>query len=148
MPDLGGGLLGCFRCAYVWRPRKSPVRICPRCKSPLWDVPRLQKPPAKRRRTGAGIDEVLGPHRKALLELAKSFGATQLRVFGSVARHESGPESDIDLLVQFPDPPGILTLMEFEERLEALLGRRVDLATESNLHWLIRPQVLAECVPV
>jgi hypothetical protein len=108
----------------------------------------LEKPPAKRRRTGAGVDEVLGPHRTALLQLAKSFGATQLRVFGSVARKESGPQSDVDMLVQFPDPPGILARMEFEERLEALLGRRVDLATETELHWLIRPQVLAECVPV
>jgi uncharacterized protein len=91
---------------------------------------------------------VFGPHRLALLELSKSFGAVNLRVFGSVARHEAGPRSDVDLLVEFPNPPGILTRMEFEERLEALLGRRVDLATEANLHWLIRPRVLAESVPV
>jgi predicted nucleotidyltransferase len=69
-------------------------------------------------------------------------------VFGSVARGEAGPRSDVDLLVVFPDPPGVLARMEFEERLESLLGRRVDFATESNLHWLIRPRVLAESVPV
>jgi predicted nucleotidyltransferase len=148
MPDLGSGLLGCYRCAYVWRLRKSPVRICPRCKSPLWNTPKVERPRRRARPSGAGAEEVLGPHRPLLLRLARRYGATSVRVFGSVARGEAGPASDIDLLVEFPDPPGILRRMEFEQRLEALLGRRVDMATEANLHWLIRPQVLAEAVPV
>jgi predicted nucleotidyltransferase len=148
MPDLGGGLAGCYQCAYVWRPRTARRRTCPRCKSTQWDVPRPIAPRRSRRPRGAGIEEVLGPHRDRLLALTGEFGATQLRVFGSVARGEAGPRSDLDLLVEFADPPGVLRRMEFEERLEGLLGRRVDLATEANLHWLLRPRVLAEAVPV
>jgi predicted nucleotidyltransferase len=100
-----------------------------------------------RRKPGVGPKEVFGPRREDLLALAHAFGATDLRVFGSVARSEAGPRSDVDLLVTFLDPPGLFARMEFREKLEELLGRRVDLATEANLHWLIRPQVLAEAVP-
>jgi hypothetical protein len=91
---------------------------------------------------------VVGPHRQALLTLAAKFGATDLRVFGSVARGEAGPESDVDLLVRFEHPVGLFGRMELKERAEQLLGRTVDLATEGSLHWLIRPEVLAEAVPV
>jgi predicted nucleotidyltransferase len=148
MPDLGAGLLGCYRCAYVWRLRKSPVRLCPRCKSALWDSPRTARPGSRRPKRGAGPDEVFGPRRDALLKLVRSFGATDPRVFGSVARGEAGPGSDVDLLVTFANPPGLFARMDFREKLEELLGRRVDLATEENLHWLIRPRVMAEAIPV
>jgi len=91
---------------------------------------------------------VVTPYRDALLALAGRFGATDLRVFGSVARGEAGPESDVDLLVRFEHPVGLFRRMELKEQVEQLLGRKVDLATEGNLHWLIRPTVLAEAVPV
>ncbi len=61
MPDLGGGLAGCYQCAYVWRPRTARRRTCPRCKSTQWDVPRPIAPRRSRRPRGAGIEEVLGP---------------------------------------------------------------------------------------
>lgn len=148
MPDLGSGLLGCYRCAYVWRLRKSPVRTCPRCKSTLWNIPRAREVRTPRARRGVGINDVLGTRRDAFLKLARSFGVTRLRVFGSIARGEAGPKSDLDLLVEFRDPLGVLRRAEFEEKIEALLGRRVDLATEEELHWLIRPRVLSEAAPV
>ncbi|MCI4326514.1 MAG: nucleotidyltransferase family protein [Thermoplasmata archaeon] len=148
MPDLGSGLLGCYRCAYVWRLRKSPVRMCPRCKSTQWNVPRPVRRSNRRSRQGGGIEEILGDHRQAFLKLARSFGASKIRVFGSVARGEAGPKSDLDLLVEFRRPLGVLSRAEFEVKIEALLGRPVDLATEEELHWLVRPRVLSEAVPV
>jgi predicted nucleotidyltransferase len=148
VPDLGSGLLGCYRCAYVWRLRKSPVRICPRCKSRAWNTPRLNRAGNRPRGTGTGIDEILGDRRPALFALARSFGVTDIRVFGSVARREASPTSDVDLMIGLRAPLGVLRRAEFEEKLEVLLGRRVDVATEDELHWLIRPRVSAEAVPV
>ncbi len=144
MPDLGRGLLGCYRCGNVWRPRRAPVRLCPRCKSKYWDHP-LQ-PPSRRpgRPRGLGIDEVIGRRRTALKALVSEYGGEDLRVFGSVARREAGRDSDVDLLLRFPRAIGLFARQELKERAGKLLGRKVDLATEKNLHWLIRPAVLAE----
>lgn len=148
MPELGAGLLGCYRCGYVWRLRKSPVRLCPRCKSTRWDRPERGAPRTESRGKGLGIDEVIGASRGDLIALATEFGATDLRVFGSVARGEARPGSDVDLLVRFRRPVGLLARMEFKQRAARLLRRPVDLATPESLHWLIRPRVLGEAVGV
>jgi predicted nucleotidyltransferase len=95
-----------------------------------------------------GVSTVIAPHRRDLLALAARFGAADLRVFGSVARGQAGPDSDVDLLVRFQHPVGLFRRLEFQQRAEHLLGRPVDLASEGNLHWLIRPDVLAEAVSV
>jgi hypothetical protein len=69
-----------------------------------------------------------------------------VRVFGSVARGEAGPDSDVDFLIDIVDwsrfewGGGLLV------ELEALLKRDVDLVTEQDVHWLIREQVVHEAV--
>lgn len=87
-------------------------------------------------------------HRDEILRIAAKHGATNVRVFGSVARGTAGPESDLDLLVDVgPNPspwfPGGLIL-----DLEELLGCRVDVATDGALHRRIRARVLAEALPL
>jgi len=69
-----------------------------------------------------------------------------LSVFGSAARDELRPDSDIDLLVVFEAEArvGFLRLAEVAEALAALLGRPVDLVPKNGLKPLLRPQVLAE----
>jgi predicted nucleotidyltransferase len=146
MPELGGGLLGCYRCGYVWRLRKSPVRLCPRCKSRAWDRPEAQPSMVRPRQKGVGIAEAIGPRRSALLDLAAEYGMTEVRVFGSLARGTGRPDSDVDLLVRFRRPIGLLARMDFKERATRLLNRRVDLSTMESVHWLIRPRVAAESV--
>lgn len=146
MPNLGNGMLGCYRCAYVWRPRKSPVRLCPRCKSRLWNAPKVARVTRRVADPSRGVAGIIGPHRVQLARLAREFQATDLRIFGSVARGEATPQSDVDLLVKFRRPIGLLRRIEFQERAEKILGHPVDLATEGNLHWLARPQILAEAV--
>ena len=95
-----------------------------------------------------GIDELLKAKREQILRIAAKHGARNVRVFGSVAHGEAGPESDVDLLVDVgPDPspffPGGL-LADLEE----LLGRRVDVLTENALHWYIRDRILREARPL
>ena len=133
----------CYRCGFYWYPRKAKVRICARCKSPYIDRPKLRIPTYG---SGMGIGDVIGPKRETVLRLAKKFGANNVRVFGSVARNEASPGSDVDLLVDPVRPrfdPVELTL-----RLEKVLGRNVDLVTETSLHWFVQPQVIAEAVPL
>lgn len=68
----------------------------------------------------------------------------RLRLFGSVARGEDTPESDVDLLVEFTRPKGLLALVGLEQELEAALGRKVDLLTPAALSPYLRDRVLAE----
>jgi len=86
--------------------------------------------------------------REQILRLARRHGVTEVRVFGSMARGNAGPQSDVDLLVDVgPDPspwfPGGL-IAELEE----LLGRRVQVVTERGLDDLLRDRVLEEAVPL
>jgi len=67
----------------------------------------------------------------------------RLRVFGSVARGEEGPDSDIDLIADFSDRIGFFGLMRFERELASLLERPVDLVTEAGLSPYMREGILA-----
>ena len=69
-----------------------------------------------------------------------------LAVFGSVARGEAGPDSDVDLLNEFTEPVGLFHFLEVKESLEALLGCRVDLATPAALKTQLREAILSEAV--
>jgi uncharacterized protein len=135
--------LHCHRCVYSWTPRHLPVRICPRCKSKLWDVPEIRP---IRLGTGLGIPEVLGRHRSRILTLARRYGATRVRVFGSVRRREAGERSDVDLLVDGLPGASLLDHAHLETELQRIVGRPVDVVEEGSLPWSIRPQVLAEAI--
>lgn len=67
-----------------------------------------------------------------------------LGVFGSVARGEDTANSDVDLLVRLTNPVGFVEFIDLEDTFREMLGRNVDLATESSLHPLIRKSVLAD----
>jgi predicted nucleotidyltransferase len=92
--------------------------------------------------------EELRQKRRDILTIAARHGASDVRVFGSVARGEAGSESDVDFLVEFKAGRGPWYGMGLNLDLEDLLGCRVDVATEEELHWLIRDQVLREAVPL
>jgi hypothetical protein len=90
----------------------------------------------------------IGAHRAEILELAARYGATNVRVFGSVARGEARPTSDIDLLITIDETRSLLDYIALMQDLEDLLGRRIDLVIEPDLHPAIRERVLAEALPV
>ncbi len=89
---------------------------------------------------------LLKAQRPAILQLAAQHGASNVRVFGSVARGEAGPESDVDLLVALADDHSLLDLVGLWQDLEDLLQRKVDVVTDGGLHERIRERVLGEAV--
>jgi uncharacterized protein len=86
----------------------------------------------------------LGPFIPELRKLCRDNNIAMLGVFGSVARGDDEPESDVDLLIKPRNPISLLKLIQLEDRLQGILGRNVDLATENSLHPLIEPEVRRE----
>ncbi len=90
--------------------------------------------------------EALKTKRDEILRLAARHGARNVRLFGSAARGEAGPKSDLDFLVEMEPvhspwfPAGLVA------DLEDLLGCKVDVVTPHALHWYIRDQVLKEAI--
>ena len=93
--------------------------------------------------TSIGLAD-LDARREEILRLASAHGARNVRVFGSVARGDSGPGSDLDFLVEFEPGRSLLDHAALQIELEALLGRRVDVASERGLRPRIRERVLRE----
>lgn len=93
-----------------------------------------------------GIDELLKPKREEILRIAAEHGAYNVRIFGSVARGEATAESDVDFLVDIEVDRNLLDRIALIQDLEALLGRKVDVAKVKNLHECIRSKVLQEAV--
>jgi predicted nucleotidyltransferase len=81
--------------------------------------------------------------RSALARLCGEHDVVRLRIFGSSARGEERPESDVDLIVDFREPKGLLELIRLERRLGEIFGRSVDLVTEPGLSPYMRDAVLA-----
>lgn len=83
-------------------------------------------------------------HRHAILDAAARHGARNVRVFGSVARGEDRPDSDIDFLVEMADDRSPLDLVALAQDLETLLRRSVDVLTEQSLAPSLRQRVTAD----
>jgi uncharacterized protein len=97
---------------------------------------------------GVALDPLLREKRDDIKRIAARHGAYNIRVFGSVARGEAGPESDIDILIDVGTttsswfPAGLIL------DLEDLLGRRVEVITEKALNPELRDHVLREAIPL
>lgn len=93
------------------------------------------------------LGEAIARIRAHADELRESFGVTSVAVFGSFVRGEQRPDSDVDLLVEFEDssPENVLGA---EDRLESILGRKVDVGSLEALRPRVRPYVRREAVDV
>ncbi|GBE46020.1 nucleotidyltransferase domain protein [bacterium BMS3Bbin11] len=85
--------------------------------------------------------------KKRIVALSGKYGARRIRVFGSIARGEERPDSDVDFLVDFPAGYDLFSQrMPLMNDLQALLGRPVEVIPEHELSPYIREQVLNEAV--
>ena len=86
--------------------------------------------------------------RQEILDVAARHGARNVRLFGSTARGEARPDSDIDLLVEMDADRSLLDLVGLGQDLEALLAHKVDVLTDASLHPALRDRILAEARPL
>jgi predicted nucleotidyltransferase len=94
------------------------------------------------------IGKLLEMRRDHILRAATKHGARNVRVFGSVARGEAGPASDVDFLVKMDQGRSLLDLSALVVDLRDLLGRKVDVVSEDGLYWLLRRRILKEAKPL
>jgi predicted nucleotidyltransferase len=86
--------------------------------------------------------------RDEILAVAERHGATNVRVFGSVARREAREDSDLDLLVTFGPSASLFDLIGLEQELADLLGIPVEVASDRGLRERVRAAVMQEAVPL
>jgi predicted nucleotidyltransferase len=91
---------------------------------------------------------LLKTKREEILRLATKYGAYNVRVFGSAARGEAGPDSDVDFLVELEPDRSLFDLGGLLMDLQELLECEVDVVTEQGLHWYIRDQIIADARPL
>ncbi len=87
-------------------------------------------------------------NKRRIMEIARKYGATSIRIFGSVARNEDDEKSDVDFLVELEPGRTLLDLGGMLMELRRLLGREVDVVTVRSLRDRIRDRVLKEAVPL
>ncbi len=92
------------------------------------------------------LESAIAPLTERIAEICRRYHVRELAVFGSAARGDIRPDSDIDLLVEFePDARiGLFKFAAMEQELAALFGRKVDLVTKPGLKPWIRPHVLRD----
>jgi predicted nucleotidyltransferase len=116
------------------RPREDPV---------WYHAPEDPEMPTASSAVQAAIPEELAARLRAL---GARYGVHDIRVFGSLARGDASPDSDIDLLVNYVPGHGGFAFVEFCEEVERLLGRRVDVVSERSLHPRVRERILLQAV--
>lgn len=89
-------------------------------------------------------EELLARLRRELPRLRLEYAVRSFGLFGSFARREQGEGSDVDLLVDYDQTPGMFRFLDLEEELETILGCRVDLVTRDALKPGIGERILAE----
>jgi predicted nucleotidyltransferase len=110
------------------------------------DQPDLAAPPdTATLAPAANREEVLARIRSVRAELDR-LGVRSVKLFGSAARDEMGPESDIDVLVEFREPPSLRPYIGTLEVLERAVGRRVDMATPGAISPLLAKYIAADLI--
>ena len=94
------------------------------------------------------VEELLQAKRSDIREIAARHGAGNVRLFGSVARGEARPDSDVDLLIDVVSTPSSWFPAGLVLDLEDLLGRKVEVVTERALDPALRDGILREAVPL
>lgn len=94
------------------------------------------------------FEDLLRTRRAEILAIAERYGASNVRIFESVARREAGPQSVLDFLVDLEPGRTLLDQAGLMIELEDALGCKVDVAIDGGLKERIRHRVLAEAIPL
>ncbi len=94
------------------------------------------------------IDRILKDKRDEIIRTANRHGARTVHIFGSRARGEANPGSDLDLLVTLDEHASLLDIVAIKQDLEDLLGCKVDVLTEDAISPYIRDHVLKQAIPL
>jgi hypothetical protein len=90
----------------------------------------------------------LRARRHDILEIATRYGVSNVRVFGSVARGDARPDSDVDLLVDLPSHYTLLKLSGLVRSLQETIGCRVEVASAAHLRDEMRETILGDAQPL
>ncbi len=93
------------------------------------------------------LDEIRAK-KPQLLDMAARYGVSEIRVFGSVARGEEGPDSDVDFLVHLADGKDYLDLGGFQYRSSEIVGRHTDVVLDHCLNKYLAPYILKDAIPL
>ncbi len=91
-----------------------------------------------------GISEIIQEKKEQILALSAKYGASNVRIFGSVANGTADENSDIDFLVDLEKDRSLFDLGGLLMELQELLNRKVFVTTENGLHWYVKESVLSE----
>jgi predicted nucleotidyltransferase len=98
--------------------------------------------------SGIDLHDLVIRKRQEILIIAQRRGAKNIRIFGSVSRHEARPDSDIDLLIDLEPERSLLDVGGLAMDLQQLLNHKVDVITEAGLRPRIRADVLKDARPL
>lgn len=93
-----------------------------------------------------GIPEIIQDRKEQILALAAKYGASNIRIFGSVANGTADENSDIDFLVDMEKGRSLFDLGGLLMDLQELFNRKVDVVTEKGLHERIRERVISQAI--
>ena len=94
------------------------------------------------------ISQVIESLRQQLQLVRQRYQVESLSLFGSYVRHEQRPDSDLDVLVTFTEPPSLLKFIELENYLSDNIGVKIDLVMKDSLKPRIGQQILSEAVMI
>jgi predicted nucleotidyltransferase len=91
---------------------------------------------------------ILQDNRTEILALAAKHGASNVRLFGSVARGEDREESDVDFLVDMQETRSLFDLIGLQQDIEKVIGRKVDVLTSNGINRYLKDRILGEAAPL
>jgi predicted nucleotidyltransferase len=86
--------------------------------------------------------------QEKIVPILKRAGVLRSSIFGSVARGEAAPESDVDILVELPHGKSLFDLVDLKTSLETILGKKVDVGTYNSIKPRIKERVFAEAIQI
>ena len=94
------------------------------------------------------LNQLVKEKREEILSIAAKHGAQSIRIFGSVAKGEDTPESDVDFLVSMESGRSLFDMANMLVELQDLLNCNVDIVEPEGLHWFVKDQILKEAIPL